>query len=143
MPCSADAETARHIRVLIVDDQVAVRSALELFVLAFDDLELVAEVANAEQAIQSCIQSQPDVVLMGLPMLGMDGIDATRAICQLCPPVHVIALTSLDEEEQVQSALEAGASGYLLKNVSAEELVGAIRAVHAGRPMPMRRRVGP
>jgi NarL family two-component system response regulator LiaR len=127
--CRVDA--TNRIRVLIVDDQVAVRSALKFVLLAFDDLELVGESADGEQAVQLCIQAQPDVVLMDLLMPRMNGINATRAIREYCPRVQVVALTSLGEEELAQSALEAGASGYLLKNVSAEELAGAIRAAHA------------
>ena len=127
--CGADC--VARIRVLIVDDQVAVRSALKFFVLAFDDLELVGESADGEQAVQLCVQAQPDVVLMDLLMPRMNGVSATRAIREYCPRVQVVALTSLDEEELAQSALDAGAVGCLLKNVSAEELAGAIRTAHA------------
>ena len=131
MLCFCDASSAYRIRVLIADDQTAVRNALKFFLLAFDDLELVGESADGEQAIQMCVQTQPDVVLMDLLMPRMDGASATRAIRQYCPRVQVVALTSLDEDELAQSALEAGAVGCLLKNVSAEELAGAIRAAYA------------
>ncbi len=131
MPCFSNPDSAYHIRVLIADDQAAVRSALKFFVLAFDDLELVGESADGEQAVQACVQAKPDVVLMDLLMPRMSGVNATRAIRQYCPHVQVVALTSLGEEELVQSALEAGAIGCLLKNVSAEELAGAIRAAYA------------
>jgi NarL family two-component system response regulator LiaR len=122
------------IRVLIVDDQAVVRSGLVAFLLAFDDLELVGEAGSGEEAVRLCSQVQPDVVLMDLVMPGMDGADSTRAIRELCPQIQVIALTSFKETELVQGALEAGAIGYLLKNVSADELAEAIRAAHAGRP---------
>ena len=126
-------ETNR-IRVLIVDDHAVVRSGLAAFLLAFDDLELAGEAASGAEAIRMRDQVQPDVVLMDLVMPGMDGATATRIIRQQCSQVQVIALTSFWEEELVQATLQAGAIGYLLKNVSAEELAAAIRAAHAGRP---------
>jgi NarL family two-component system response regulator LiaR len=131
MLCFCDANSAYRIRVLIADDQATVRSALKFFVLACDDLELVGESIDGEQAIQLCMQAQPDVVLMDLLMPRMNGVSATRAIRQCCPRVRIVALTSLGEEEMAQSALEAGAVGCLLKNVSADELAVAIRAAYA------------
>jgi len=122
------------IRVMLVDDHAVVRSGLGAFLLAFDDLELVAEAGGGEEAVRLCEQVQPDVVLMDLVMPGMDGAEATRAIRERCPQIQVIALTSFKEKELVQGALEAGAIGYLLKNVSADELAGAIRAAQAGQP---------
>ena len=122
------------IRVLLVDDHAVVRSGLGAFLLAFDDLELVGEASSGEEAVRLCDQVQPDVVLMDLVMPEMDGATATRAIRERCPQIQVIALTSFKEKELVQGALEAGAIGYLLKNVSADELADAIRAAHAGRP---------
>jgi NarL family two-component system response regulator LiaR len=111
-----------------------VRSGLGAFLLAFDDLELVGEADGGEEAVRLCEQVQPDVVLMDLVMPEMDGAEATRAIRERCPQIQVIALTSFKEKELVEGALEAGAIGYLLKNVSADELADAIRAAHAGRP---------
>jgi len=125
---------SKPIRVLIVDDQAVVRSGLVAFLLAFDDLELVGEAGSGEEAVRLCSQVQPDVVLMDLVMPGMDGAAATRAIRKPCPQIQVIALTSFKETELVQGALEAGAIGYLLKNITADELAEAIRAAHAGRP---------
>ena len=122
------------IRVMLVDDHAVVRSGLGAFLLAYDDLELVGEAASGEEAVRKCEQAQPDVVLMDLVMPGMDGAAATHAIRERCPQIQVIALTSFKEEELVQGALQAGAIGYLLKNVSAEELAEAIRNAHAGRP---------
>jgi len=119
---------------MLVDDHAVVRSGLGAFLLAFDDLELVAEANGGEEAVRLCEQVQPDVVLMDLVMPGMDGAAATRAIRERCPQIQVIALTSFKEKELVQGAMEAGAIGYLLKNVSADELADAIRAAHAGRP---------
>ena len=122
------------IRVMLVDDHAVVRSGLSAFLLAFDDLELVAEAGSGEEAVRLCERLGPDVVLMDLVMPGMDGAAASRAIRERCPQIQIIALTSFKEKELVQGALEAGAIGYLLKNVTADELADAIRAAHAGRP---------
>jgi len=122
------------IRVMLVDDHAVVRSGLAAFLLAFDDLELVGDAADGEEALRKCGEVQPDVVLMDLVMPGLDGAAAARAIRESFPETQVVALTSFKNEEFVTSALEAGAIGYLLKNVSAEELAEAIRSAHAGRP---------
>jgi len=122
------------VRVLIVDDHAVVRSGLAAFLKAFDDLELVGEAAGGKDAVSLCVQDDPDVVLMDLMMPDMDGAAATRAIRQQRPRVQVIALTSFREHELVQAVLQAGAIGYLLKNVTADELAAAIRAAYAGRP---------
>jgi NarL family two-component system response regulator LiaR len=122
------------IRVLLVDDHAVVRSGLGAFLMAFDDLELVAEAGSGEEAVAYCNRSQPDVVLMDLKMPGMDGAEATRRIREHWPNIQVVALTSFKEKELVESALEAGAIGYLLKNVSADELAEAIRHAKAGEP---------
>jgi NarL family two-component system response regulator LiaR len=119
---------------MIVDDHAVVRSGLAAFLYASDDLELAGEAGGGEEAVRRCQQLKPDVVLMDLVMPGMDGAAATKAIRQVCPDVQVIALTSFREDNLVQGALQAGAIGYLLKNVSAEELADAIRAAHAGKP---------
>ena len=124
---------SQPIRVLVVDDHAVVRGGLAAFLLAFDDLELVGEASGGEEAVRMCRRARPDVVLMDLVMPEMDGAAATRAIRAECPQVQVIALTSFREEELVQGALQAGAIGYLLKNVSADELADAIRKAHAGR----------
>ena len=124
----------KRIRVIIVDDHAVVRGGLRLFLLAFEDLELVGEAGSGEQALRLCEQAQPDVVLMDLAMPGMNGVQATQKIRKDHPQIQVIALTSFDEENLVQGALEAGAISYLLKNVSASELAAAVRAAHAGRP---------
>jgi NarL family two-component system response regulator LiaR len=122
------------IRVMLVDDHAVVRSGLGAFLLAFDDLELVAEADGGERAVLLCERARPNVVLMDLVMPGMDGATATAAIRERCPDIQVIALTSFKEEELVQGALQAGAIGYLLKNVTADELAEAIRAAHRGQP---------
>lgn len=124
----------RQIRLVIVDDHVVVRSGLSAFLLAYDDLKLVGEASNGEEGVRLCRQIHPDVVLMDLVMPGIDGIAATRAIREYCPETQVVALTSFGEDERVQAVLKAGAIGYLLKNVSAQELVAAIRNAAAGEP---------
>ena len=124
----------KQIRLMIVDDHRVVRSGLSAFLLAYDDLKLVGEAGNGEEAVRLCAQVKPDVVLMDLVMPGMDGIAATKGIRERCPKTQVIALTSFGDQERVQAALKAGAIGYLLKDVSDVELVAAIRNAAAGRP---------
>lgn len=126
-------ETGR-IRVVIVDDHAMVRSGLRAFLDAYEDLEFAGEARDGREAVETCSSVGPDVVLMDLVMPDMDGASATRAIRKARPDVQVIALTSFKEQDLVQGALKAGAIGYLLKNVSADELASAIRAAHAGRP---------
>jgi NarL family two-component system response regulator LiaR len=121
------------IRVMIVDDHAMVRRGLASFLKVSRDLQLVGEAKNGAEAIQLCDEILPDVVLMDMVMPDMDGATATRAICQKYPRVRVIALTSFKEGDLVKNALEAGAIGYLLKDVSGEDLVRAIRAAHVGR----------
>lgn len=124
---------SKPIRVMLVDDHTMVRRGLATFLKVFDDLQLVGEAENGEAAIQLCAKVRPDVILMDMALPVMDGATATRAIRQQFPQVQVIVLTSFKEGELIKNALEAGAIGYLLKDVSADELVGAIRAAHAGR----------
>lgn len=121
------------IRVMLVDDHTMVRRGLGTFLKAFDDLQLAGEAESGAAAIRLCAETLPDVILMDMVMPDMDGAAATRLIRQQFPQVQVIALTSFKEGDLVKNALEAGAIGYLLKDVSAEELAGAIRAAHAGR----------
>jgi NarL family two-component system response regulator LiaR len=122
------------IRVLLVDDHAVVRSGLGAFLLAFEDLELIGEARGGEEAVRLCDDLQPDVILMDLMMPGMDGAEATTIIRERHPQIQVIALTSFKEQDLVERAMKAGAIGYLLKNVSAEELANAIRAAKAGKP---------
>ncbi|MEJ2737659.1 MAG: response regulator transcription factor [Anaerolineae bacterium] len=121
------------IRVLIVDDHSMVRAGLATFIRIKADLDLVGEGRNGRDALRLCEQLQPDVVLMDLVMPRMDGLEATRAIRERWPHIQIIALTSFKEKERVHKALQAGAIGYLLKDVSVDELAEAIRAAHAGR----------
>ena len=121
------------IRVMLVDDHMMVRRGLATILQVFDDLELVGEAADGAAAIQLCANLLPDVILMDIVMPDIDGVMVTRAIRQRFPTVQIIVLTSFKEEQLVQNALQAGAIGYLLKDVTAEELAQAIRAAHAGR----------
>ncbi len=124
----------KRIRVVIVDDHAVVRSGLSAFLVAFDDLELVGEADSGEEAVRLCARVRPDVVLMDLVMPGMDGVGATKAIRETCPETQVIALTSFGDKDRVQAVLKAGAIAYLLKNVSAQELVAAVRHAAIGQP---------
>jgi NarL family two-component system response regulator LiaR len=124
---------ANPIRVLIVDDHAVVRGGLSKFLQVHKDLELVGEAENGAEAVRLTRQLQPNVVLMDLKMPEMDGVVATREIRSKHPSVRVIVLTSFAEDNMVQGALQAGATGYLLKNISGAELAAAIRAAHAGR----------
>jgi NarL family two-component system response regulator LiaR len=124
---------SQPIRVLLVDDHPMVRRGLSTFLKVFDDLELAGEAENGADALQRCAEIRPDVVLMDMVMPGMDGVSATRLIRQKFPQVQVIALSSFKEGQLIKGALEAGAIGYLLKDVSADDLARAIRAAHAGR----------
>ncbi len=123
-----------RIRVMIVDDHAMVRDGLKVFLLIFDDIELVGEASNGQKALELCAQVQPDVILMDMMMPEMDGPTATRSIRERYPQVQIIALTSFEEENLVQRAMQAGAISYLFKDVVPEVLVEAIRAAYAGRP---------
>lgn len=124
---------ADPIRVIIVDDHAMLRKGLRFFLTSFDDLELVGEATSGKEAVDLCAQLKPDVVLMDMVMSDMDGAAATQIIRQRNPSVQVLALTSFQERDLIERALQAGAIGYLLKNVSAQDLAGAIREAHAGR----------
>lgn len=123
---------SKPIRVLIADDHALVRSGLKLFLQAFDDLMLVGEASSGEEAVRLCAEIETDVVLMDLMMPGMGGVAAAQAIRKQYPEIRVIALTNFQDGGMVQEALQAGVSGYLLKNVTADELSGAIRAARTG-----------
>lgn len=123
----------KPIRVMLVDDHLMVRDGLKLFLSTYDDIEVVAEAGDGEEALALCPQVMPDVVLMDLLMPKMDGATATARIRQAYPQVQVLALTSHAEEKLVQDALQAGAIGYLLKSVHANRLSEAIRSAYIGR----------
>ena len=123
---------------MIVDDHRVVRAGLRFSLLAFDDLELVGEVESGDQALAACRQlagsaAMPDVILMDMVMPDVDGAATTRAILNAYPDVRVLVLTGFDTSSLIREALDAGATGYLLKNASIDELAGAIRAACDGQ----------
>jgi NarL family two-component system response regulator LiaR len=125
-------EQAGLIKVLIADDHQVVRQGLRTFLELQDDIRVVGEACDGDEAVQMVRQLQPDVVLMDLVMPRMDGITATRQVKDLGTSVKIIALTSFTEDDKVFPAIQAGASSYLLKDVSPDELVEAIRAAYRG-----------
>ena len=122
------------IRLILVDDHAVVRSGLGAVISSYDDMCLVGEAGNGEEAVKLCEKLQPDIVLMDLMMPVMDGIAATEVIKKRWPEIMIIALTSNKEKQMVEGALKAGALSYLLKNISAEELVTAVRGAMSGQP---------
>jgi NarL family two-component system response regulator LiaR len=126
--------TSAPLKILVVDDHGVVRKGLRTYLQNRPDMEVVGEARDGREAVSLCEQLQPDVILMDLVMPELGGVAATRLIHQRWPQVRVIALTSFNDRELVRDALEAGAIGYLLKNVSGDDLIEAIRAAHAGKP---------
>lgn len=112
-----------------------VRKGLRLLLMAFDDLELVGETDSGVEAVRLCEERQPDVVIMDMVMPGVNGIEATRQIVNLFPHIKVVALTSYQNITSVQQAVQAGATGYLMKDVSIDQLADGIRSAHAGKPV--------
>jgi two-component system, NarL family, response regulator LiaR len=125
--------TSSTIQVLLADDHNVVRSGLATFLKAYEDLNLVGEAKNGAEAIRLCQKVKPDVILMDLKMPEMDGIAATRAILAEFPEIKIIAMTSFDEANLVHDVLAVGAIGYLLKNITADELAKAIRDAVSGK----------
>ncbi len=120
------------IQILLVDDHKIVRQGTRQLLEQFDDLTVVAETSNGEDAIRLCKEQQPQVVVMDIHMPGMNGLDATRAIRMRYPTIQVIILSGYDDDRYVFPSLDAGAIGYLLKTASGEDLANAIRAVSQG-----------
>jgi DNA-binding NarL/FixJ family response regulator len=120
------------IRVLIADDHAVVREGLRAFLALQDDIEVVAEAEDGEEAVSAVERTTPDVALVDLVMPRLDGIAAIRRMRALRPETRVIVLTSFVDEDKMLPAVRAGASGYLLKDVQPQELVEAIRTVHSG-----------
>jgi DNA-binding NarL/FixJ family response regulator len=128
----SDPSPSERIRVLLVDDHAVVRSGLRTFFGLLDDIEVVGEAGDGVQAVAEARRLEPDVILMDLMMPAMGGIEAIAAIKRDRPETEIVAVTSFIEEEKVTAALEAGATGYLLKDAEAEEVAAAVRAAHAG-----------
>jgi DNA-binding NarL/FixJ family response regulator len=120
------------VRVLLVDDQALFREALATLLAVHDDIEVVGEAGNGDEALRRAAELAPDVVLMDLRMPVLDGVAATRRLRVEQPDVQIIALTTFDDDEDVFSALRAGAVGYLLKDVSSARLVEAVQAAARG-----------
>lgn len=119
---------------MIVDDHDIVRRGLSMFLSGFDDLTLVGEADNGQDALRLCGEITPHVILMDMMLPDTDGIHLTRAIRDQNPSVQVVMLTSSKDEALVQAALQAGAIGYMLKNISVHDMVHTIRMAHAGKP---------
>jgi DNA-binding NarL/FixJ family response regulator len=122
----------RSVRVLVADDHRLFRDGVRALLSVTDNLDVVAEAADGPRAVELTGQLRPDVVLMDLQMEPIDGIESTRSIRDRYEAVEVVALTSFAEEERVHAALQAGASGYLLKDADADEVAAAIRSAYRG-----------
>jgi DNA-binding NarL/FixJ family response regulator len=123
------------IRVLIADDQALVRTGFRVILNAEPDLEVVGEAADGRETIEAARMQRPDVVLMDIRMPNLDGIEATRRLAAAAHTPRVLILTTFDLDQYVYEALRAGASGFLLKDASAEELLQAVRVVAAGEAL--------
>jgi two-component system, NarL family, response regulator LiaR len=123
------------IRVLVADDHAVVRQGLRTFLELQDDIEVVADASDGRQALDAVAEHDPDVVLMDLVLPVVDGVEAIRQIVAQRPATRVIALTSFLDDDKLFPAVRAGAAGYLLKDVEPQELVRAIRTVHAGEAL--------
>jgi DNA-binding NarL/FixJ family response regulator len=130
---SGSSGSPARIRVLVADDHPVVRTGLAAIIIQEPDLEFVGEAENGRQAVAMFGEHRPDVALMDLRMPEMDGIEAIRTITRVFPTARILALTTYEGDADIQRALEAGASGYLLKDMLLTEVLTAIRAVHAGQ----------
>ena len=123
------------IKVLIADDQELIRQSLQIVLNTKEDMHVTDTVSNGQEVIQSIRKETPDVILMDIRMPKMDGVQCTKIIKENYPEIKIIILTTFDDDEFVYNALKYGASGYLLKGVSMDELVSAIQTVYSGRAM--------
>jgi DNA-binding NarL/FixJ family response regulator len=132
---TAERRTGETIRVIVADDHALFRRGLDMVLESEDDIAVVAEAADGQEAIDLSVKLMPDLVLMDVRMPARGGIEATQAIKDALPHVKILMLTISDEEEDLYEAIKAGASGYLLKEISIEEVADAIRRVHAGQSL--------
>ena len=121
-----------RIKVLLAEDHVVVRQGIRELIQREEDIEIVGEVGDGEEAVQAAEQLEPDVILMDIAMPKLNGIEATRRIKESHPSISILVLTAYDNEEFIFALLEAGAAGYLLKNVQSRQLLNAIRSVYDG-----------
>ena len=127
-----DLEVSKVIRVLLADDHALVREGTRRLLETENDVEVIAEAASGEEAVEATKRFHPDIAIMDIAMPGMGGIEATRAIKVSCPETAVLVLSAYDDEPYLMKLLEIGAAGFLLKNVHGQELISAIRAVSRG-----------
>ncbi|GAA4999137.1 response regulator transcription factor [Streptomyces siamensis] len=120
------------VRVVLADDQQLIRTALRMVIADIEDVEVVGEAANGEEAVTLTAELSPDVVVMDIRMPGMDGIEATRRITVGGGESRVVVLTTFDDDDYVYGALRAGASGFLVKDMALDDIIGALRVVAAG-----------
>ncbi|WP_432173420.1 response regulator [Streptomyces sp. Tue6028] len=120
------------VRVVLADDQQLIRTALRMVIADIEDVEVVGEAANGEEAVTLTVELSPDVVVMDIRMPGMDGIEATRRITGGDGESRVVVLTTFDDDDYVYGALRAGASGFLVKDMALDDIIGAVRVVAAG-----------
>ncbi|MET7699792.1 response regulator transcription factor [Streptomyces sp. NPDC005485] len=120
------------IRVVLADDQQLIRTALRMVIADIEDVEVVGEAANGEEAVRLAEQLRPDVVVMDIRMPGVDGIEATRRITAGTGDTHIVVLTTFDDDDYVYGALRAGAAGFLVKDMGLDDILAAIRVVAAG-----------
>ncbi len=121
-----------RIKVLIADDHAVLREGTRQILEQEQDIEVVAEAGDGEEAVSLAARFRPDVAIIDISMPILDGIEATKQIKELYPGISVLILTAYDDDQFIFSLLEAGAAGYLLKSVRGQELIDAVRAVHAG-----------
>ncbi|KPI03058.1 two component transcriptional regulator, LuxR family [Actinobacteria bacterium OK006] len=120
------------LRVVLADDQQLIRTALRMVIADIEDVEVVGEAADGEEAVTRTEELRPDVVVMDIRMPGVDGIEATRRITTGAGESRVVVLTTFDDDDYVYGALRAGASGFLVKDMALDDIIGAIRVVAAG-----------
>jgi DNA-binding NarL/FixJ family response regulator len=121
------------IKVLLVDDHTVLRDGLRFLLEAEGDIQVIGTAANGQEAVEQATIRCPDVIMMDISMPVMNGIEATKRICELCENTKVVILSMYHTNDYIQRALDAGAAGYLLKDSAGTDLIAAIRALHAGQ----------